>query len=140
MGRPVPGRVRRGALERTRIMKQAHAYHKRLKKQLVEDIEEANKREKELSEEVELLTDALARIQEQRRPSWIVRLWRRIFGQLIYDGPENCGHCKYWDDTVHHANWKGICKILCSAQNDTQDDDQCKRFVPKRKYKRRVRP
>lgn len=101
-----------------------------------------------LREEVDLLSNEVERLTEA--PPKKVSLWRRIFGHLIYDGPETCGHCKYWIDLNHPQGleWTrqdgekrlalGDCKLLCGRFDKTYKES-CDRFMSRRRYKRRVR-
>lgn len=97
------------------------------------------------------------------RPWWGARLWNRLFGVLVYDGPETCGHCTYWKppgydkirtrcDKNYHGSracyaqyhvekvlrTKGDCKLLFGKE-DTTKDETCDRFTGARKFKRRIR-
>jgi hypothetical protein len=80
--------------------------------------------------------------------SWLTRLWRRLFGRLIYDGPETCGQCRYWkapygrsrvwNDIKHQFHYYyGDCRLL-HGRDDTIETDSCKQFEPNKRYMRRV--
>lgn len=94
------------------------------------------------------------------KPNFLVRAWRFIFGRLIYDGEETCGHCRYWKPVVikeKERKWsnlisnyynatvktkaeKGDCKLIYSENGqEKKPNEACHRFTAKRKYKRRVR-
>ncbi len=89
-----------------------------------------------------------------RRPHWVVRAWRAVFGRLVYTGPETCGHCKHWVDRKHPrgVEWKdkhgkthyalGDCKLLYGNYDKTYKDTcdgEHNRFQVKRRFKHRVR-
>jgi hypothetical protein len=94
------------------------------------------------------------------KPNFLVRAWRAIFGRLIYDGEETCGHCRYWkpvflkekqrvfsdffgtsyNSTVTVLAAKGDCKLIYSEDGqEKKQNETCHRFTAKRKYKRRIR-
>ena len=101
---------------------------------------------------------------ELPRVSWVVRAWRKVFGILVYTGPETCGHCKFWIPPATLRDYRfedvgeptkengfiyqerrkvwydceGDCKLLFGEEDKTQHET-CDRFQPKRRYKHRVR-
>jgi hypothetical protein len=88
-------------------------------------------------DELHALVEEVSRVERiADGPSWPVRLWHRLFGRLIYDGPETCGHCRYWTERTFHK--QGDCKLL-HGDYDTTKNESCHRFTPRRRYKRRVR-
>jgi hypothetical protein len=110
-----------------------------------------------LGSEVERLTAELERVPEKPksngRPRPIKKLFEWFFGPLVYDGPRDCGHCKfwkpprklrdwYWDNDNHKKVWydcKGDCKLIFGEKDTTKSDD-CHRFTPRRRYMRRIMP
>jgi hypothetical protein len=104
-------------------------------------------------DELHVVVEEVSRVERiVSSTPWTVRLWRRLFGRLVYDGPETCGHCKYWKPpllkprkTYHSRTGKeqmlyynGDCKLLF-GEDDTIERDTCTRFAPRRRYKHRVR-
>jgi hypothetical protein len=91
----------------------------------------------------------------EKETSFLVRIWRSIFGVLVYTGKHTCGHCKYWRKPkgefdylgdLHwyyeppRADWSGDCKLIYSHDGkETTKDDTCDRFSPRRKYMHRIR-
>lgn len=92
---------------------------------------------------------------EINNPMVAKRWWWKIFGRLIYEGPEVCGQCKYWKAPKKLRDWewqwdgdgqqkkiwysvKGDCKLLFGKE-DTTMHDNCKQFTAARKYKRRIK-
>ena len=95
------------------------------------------------------------------RPNFLIRAWRAVFGRLIYDGEETCGHCRYWKPVMERKvvgekyssillmrvdeyrkvpYEKGDCILIYSADGrDKRPEEKCHRFTARRKYKRRVR-
>lgn len=100
-------------------------------------------------EESELLAIELE--QSRPGPGPLTRLWRRVFGQLVYDGPETCGHCKFWKrpnpefkkgkfigyGKYEQIPFRGDCKLLYGKEDTLSTD--CDRFTPRRRYHRRLR-
>ena len=94
-----------------------------------------------------------AKREEEGGP--IKKVFSKIFGPLIYDGPENCCHCKFWkpnyrlmlvrselfgyyNKKTSDLAEKGDCKLLFDKEN-TKKDDTCHRFTPRWRYFRRVK-
>ena len=79
-------------------------------------------------------------------PNFLVRLWHRFVGKLVYGGEETCGHCKYWTEPEEAHKWisgewranKGDCKLLY-GDHDTTAKESCCRFSPKKQYMHRVK-
>jgi hypothetical protein len=102
-----------------------------------------------LGDEIERLTAELEEREEPKNKALehggpIKRLFARLFGPLIYDGEETCGHCKYWKrpenlKTSGGSKYYGDCKLLV-GKRDTVYTDTCHRFTPRRRYMRRVKP
>ena len=86
----------------------------------------------------------LARYEKPHRPNFVIRLWYRFVGKLVYGGKETCGHCKYWTEPEEACEWisgewapnKGDCKLLY-GEKDTVHTEGCCRFTPARRYMHR---
>jgi len=91
------------------------------------------------------------------RPWWGARLWRRLFGELVYTGEHTCGHCTFWTPgppvavickdrsccsyRYHTKPGKGDCKLI-HGERDKWAHESCDgddRFQPKRTYMHRVK-
>jgi len=107
----------------------------------------------QLREEVEILSAEIERLttaKAEKKPSWVVRIWRRMFPRLVYGGPETCGHCVHWIDREHPKGleWKddegntryalGDCKLLYGDYDKTYKAT-CDRFHAKREFMHRER-
>lgn len=108
-----------------------------------------------LGTEVERLTAELEKEPEEKktngRPRPIKAFFAWLLGPLVYDGPQDCGHCKFWKPPRKLRDWywenhkkiwydcKGDCKLIFGKKDTTKTDD-CHRFTPKRRYMRRVMP
>lgn len=78
--------------------------------------------------------------------------WVRLFGRKVYEGPETCGHCRYWKPPLNEPHWQfnqrtqkreikyyyGDCKLLF-GETDTIETETCPRFQPKREFMHRVK-
>jgi hypothetical protein len=110
-----------------------------------------------LEEENDLLASEVDRLSTVEPPppepqnlGPIARVLERLLGPLVYDGPHDCGHCKYWKAPrrLRDYRWqngvqvwydcKGDCKLLF-GKKDTTKTGECHRFTPKRRYMRRVK-